>query len=276
MGQDADPVQLPHKGVDGPGAAKGGQHRRPVPVKEGPAAAALQAQPLLQQLAEGRGEHLPAVPGPLDAGQGHRPGIPCKVQLQPGSPLLCLLRGDPPLQQLGVEELPQHRQALLVPAAQELQVLPLGALGVQPLPEPFQHGGKLRGADGLQDVLKDVHLDGLLGVLKIIKAGKDHKPGRRQPPGEDAAKLQPVQKGHFNVGEDHVGGEGLGQLQGLLAVFGLPHQGEAQALPVHLPADSHPDVLLVVHQQHPVPFHNLPSLQYDKFSPEKQDRGAHF
>lgn len=81
---------------------------------------------------------------------------------------------------------------------------------------------------------------------------------------------------HFNVGEDHVGGEGLGQLQGLLAVFGLPHQGEAQALPVHLPANSHPDVLLVVHQQHPVPFHNLPSLQYDKFSPEKQDRGAHF
>ena len=70
-----------------------------------------------------------------------------------------------------------------------------------------------------------------------------------------AAQLQPVHKGHFDVGEHHVGVELLRQLQGLLPVARLPHQDKPQAGPVDLTADAHPDLLLVVGQQNPVFLH---------------------
>ena len=165
------------------------------------------------------------------------------------------LPADAPVQQTGEEQPPQHRQALLIPAAQLLGVAPLGPLRVQLGMELFQHARQLHGVDGLQNIFRHVHLDGLLGVLKVVKAGKHHEFGRRQPARQDAAKLQAVHKGHLDIREHHVGLEGLGQLQGVPPVFRLAHQGEPQARPVHLLADAYPDVLLVVHQQHPVQFH---------------------
>ena len=47
----------------------------------------------------------------------------------------------------------------------------------------------------------------------------------------------------------------LRQFQSVLTVGGLPHQRESQPQPVHFPADTLADILLVIYQQHPVQFH---------------------
>ena len=188
-------------------------------------------------------------------GEGRRPGAPAQVQVQPGRPVVDLPGRDASLQQVGIKQLPQDRQALLIAAAQDLQVLALGPLGIQLVPQLAQYLGQFGGVDGLEDILRHVHADGLLGIFKVVKAGEHHELGGRQPLGQDAAQLQAVHEGHLDIGEHHVGPELLGQLQRVLAVFRLPHQGEAQSRPVHFPADAHPDILLVVHQEHTIGVH---------------------
>ena len=113
--------------------------------------------------------------------------------------------GHPAVQQPGEKEAAQQGEALLIPLPQLLGVPALRPLRVQLAVEPLQHGGELRGVDGLEDILRDIHLNGLLGVLEIVKAGKDHEFGRRQPLRQDAAQLQAVHKGHLDVREHHVG-----------------------------------------------------------------------
>ena len=199
---------------------------------------------------------------------------------------------------------PLHRKAALPVVLQDKLLGPLhgasggiGALAADKPPDPQAalqaplpqslRGGEIPGLDGAGKALaKD------LGKVQPAPPGKAEQTGEQlqeekvplprprpdspEAAGEDAAEFQPVQKGHLDVGEDHVGTEGIGQFQSLLAVFRLPHQGEAQPLPVHLPADPHPDVLLVVHKQHPVQVHSHPPYSMTIFPVKSKTRGRTF
>ena len=81
--------------------------------------------------------------------QGSGPGPLRKLNFIAGGPLPNLLRPNLPVQQAGIEQLPQHGQALLIPPAQGLHIPPLHALLVQLLPQPGQHLCQLGGVDGL-------------------------------------------------------------------------------------------------------------------------------
>ena len=230
-----------------------GQQRHRLLVQKGTADAPRQGEILLKELLHGEGEQLPPLLGRVDMDQGRRERRTGEVHIVPGRQLLRPVH--PALQQPGEKEAAQHRQTLLIAIPQGLLVLPLRPFGVQLLLELLQHRRKLRGVDGLEDVLRDVHPHRLLGVLKIVKAGEHHELGPRQPLGQNAAQLQPVHKGHLDIRQDHVRLHGLRQFQGVPAVFRLAHQFKSQAAPVHFPTDAHPDVLLVIHQQHLIEAH---------------------
>ena len=119
----------------------------------------------------------------------------------------------------------------------------------------MQNAGQLLGIDGLENVFRHIHLQRLLDVVKGIEAGKHHEFGGGQPLGQDAAQLQPVHKGHFDIGENQIGAQAFRQLQGVLSVGRLPYQRKAQLVPFHFLADADPDILLVIHQQHPIQLH---------------------
>ena len=234
------------------------QQGRHVPVEHHPGGAARQGEVLFQKGLDGQQQQLvplPLVPRAVHMDQGGGPEALGQVDLIPGRPVLDLLRAELAAEKPGVEQLPQHRQALLVPSAQGLHVPPLQPLAVQLLPELLQHLPELRGVDGLQDILGHPHAHRLTGVFKVIEAGEDYQPGSGQGDPQPPAKLQAVQEGHLDVGEHHVGPELLRQLQGLLAVGRLSHQGKAQGGPVDFPADARADLLLVVGQQDPVFLH---------------------
>ena len=230
-----------------------GQQGHRLLIQEGTAHTSGQREIFLEELLHGEGEQLPPLLGGMDMDQGRRQRRAGEVHVVPGRQLLRPVH--PALQQPGEKEAAQYRQALLIALAQGLLVLPLRPLGVQLLLELLQHPGELCGVDGLEDILRDVHPHRLLGVLKIVKAGEHHKLGPRQPLGQNTAQLQPIHEGHFDIRQDHIRLHGLRQFQGVAAVFRLAHQFKSQTVPVHFPADSHPDVLLVVHQQHLIEAH---------------------
>ena len=188
--------------------------------------------------------------------QGGGPQAGAQLNLIPGGPVLDLLGRQLSPQQAGVEQLPEDGQALLIPAAEGLHIPPLQPLAVQLFPQAGQHLGQLGGVDGFQDILRHPHAHRLPGVLKVVKAGKNHQPRPGQGLAQAAAQLQPVHEGHFYVGEHHIGPQLLGQLQGLLPVARLPHQREAQGAPVDFQADAGADLLLIVRQQDAVLLHS--------------------
>ena len=205
--------------------------------------------------------------------QGRRPGTIRHVQFIPGGTVRHLVRANPSVQQAGVEQLPEYGQALLVPAAEGLHVPALHALLVQLLPQAGEYLPHLRGVDGLHDVLRNPHAHRLPGVLKVVKAGEHHQLGRRQGLAQPAAQLQAVHKGHLDVGQDHVGLELLGELQGLRPVLRLSHQGKAQAGPINFPADSGADLLLVVSQQHTVGLHGSSPFVFSQYTTSRLPLG---
>jgi hypothetical protein len=81
--------------------------------------------------------------------QGRGPQALGQVDLIPGRPVLDLLRAYLAAQEPGVEQLPQHGEALLIPPAQGLHVPALQPLAVQLVPELLQYLPELRGVDGL-------------------------------------------------------------------------------------------------------------------------------
>lgn len=183
-----------------------------------------------------------------------------QIDLIPGRTVLDLVGPDLAVQQTGVEQLPENRQALLIAAADGLHVPPLQPLFIQLILQLVQHAHQLRGVDGLQDVLGHIHADGLAGILKVIKTGEHHQLGRRQGLFQMAAQLQAVHKGHLDVSEHHIGPELFSQLQGLRPILRLSHQFKAQTGPVDLAADAHSDLFLIVGQQYTVRFHGCPSF----------------
>ena len=250
--QCTDPVQHADQVIDGKRFCQADDHRYPVVIQG--EAAPIRRQGFLQQLLDGQcGQGVSPVAA--DVGQSHRPFLALQVDVQMRRPFPLRSRLDVPVQQIGVEQLPQNRQVFRIAAAEKLHVPPLRPLPVQLVLQPPQHGGQFIGVDGLQNVLHHVHLDGLLGVLERIKTGKDHEPGRREPVCQNAAQLQPIHKRHLDVRQDHVRPQTLRQFQSVLTVGGLPHQRESQPQPVHFPADTLADILLVIYQQHPVQFH---------------------
>ena len=107
----------------------------------------------------------------------------------------------------------------------------------------------------LQHIVRNTDSNRSLGIFKIIITAQDQYLDIGEFLFYCLRKLQPVHKGHLDIRQDHVRLHGLRQFQGVPAVFRLAHQFKSQAAPVHFPTDAHPDVLLVVHQQHLIEAH---------------------
>ena len=134
----------------------------------------------------------------------------------------------------------------MVPAAETV------ILVVDFLVDDFQFGGKAVHGQRLEHVADDVVLDGLLGVLEIVKAAEkgDVHGGAYLPhlPGQ----LDARNKGHPDVGEQQVRLQLLHQLQCVQPVAGASRQMKAQRLPRDHGADSLPQFGLVIRNHHSV------------------------
>ena len=264
-GQSAQPLQLRHQRIELVRGFKPRQQGHRVVVEQGAQPAAGQLEVLLHKGAHRQKQQLVPLGALARGGQVHPhhrrgPGAGGQFQFVAGGPLAQLVRGDAPVQQAGEEQLPQHRQALLVAAAQSLHVPPLLALGLQLGAQARQHFLQFPGVHRLHDVFRDAHAHRLTGVFKVVKAGKHHQLRRGQLPPQPAAELQPVHEGHLDVGEHHVQADLLRQFQRLGAVFRLARQNEPLRRPVDLAADALADLRLVVCQKDPILFHPAPSL----------------
>ena len=150
LGQTGKPLQLLQQGIEPVLPVQVDQQGRHVPVEHHPGGAALQGKMLFQEGLDGQQQQLvPLSLVPVHMDQGGGPQALGQINLIPGRPVLDLLRADLTAEKPGVEQLPQHRQALFIPPAQGLHVPPLQPLAVQLVPEGFQHPGQLRGVDGL-------------------------------------------------------------------------------------------------------------------------------
>ena len=263
-GQCAGAVQSADQVIDGKGLRQADDGSDPIVVQK--ELAPVFRQGLLQQLLYGqRGQRITAAAA--DVGKGHRPFSPGKIDIQLRRPRPLRSRLHPSVQQVGVEQLPQHRQIFHITAAKQLHVPPFRTLPVQLCLQPPQYGGQLIGIDGLENVLRYIPPNGLLGILKIVKAGKNHKFRDRQKLCQAAAELQSIHKRHFDVGKDHIGKDLLRQFQRIPPVGGFSRQRKAKALPVHFPADTLADILFIVHQQHTVQLHSsAPSPFYTEYT----------
>ena len=128
------------------------QQGRHVLIEHHPGGAALQGKVLFQEGLDGEEEQLvplALVPRAVHVDQGGGPQALGQVDLIPGRPVLDLFRADLAAEKPGVKQLPQHRQALLIPAAQGLHVPALQPLPVQLAPEFLQHLDEFRGVDRL-------------------------------------------------------------------------------------------------------------------------------
>ena len=152
LGQAAEALQFFQKGVEPRLPVQVDQQGRHVPVEHHPGGAALQGEVLFQEGLDGQQQQLiplPLVPQAVHMDQGCGPQALGQVDLIPGRPVLDLLRAYLAAQEPGVEQLPQHGEALLVPPAQGLHVPALQPLAVQLVPELLQYLPELRGVDGL-------------------------------------------------------------------------------------------------------------------------------
>ena len=67
-----------------------------------------------------------------------------------------------------------------------------------------------------------------------------------------AAEGESVHIGHLDVGHHEIRTQAVCKLKGLLAVFRLPDQLEAETSPIDPASDSAADFLLVIDEQHAV------------------------
>ena len=108
---------------------------------------------------------------------GHPAAFRVQVDVKASGLGSLLARRNTAVQQTGIEKLLQNGQALRVLGAKKLHILALGTLPVQLILQPAQYGGELGGIDRLENVFRHIHLNGLLGVLEVVKAGEHDKLG---------------------------------------------------------------------------------------------------
>ena len=191
-------------------------------------------------------------------GQRNRPRAGADRDLVPGGALRDLIGRQVAVQQAGVKQLAQDGQALVIPPAQRFHVAALHALLVELVAQFDQHRGQLGGVDRLEDVLGHPHAHRLTRVFEIVKARENNKLGSREGLLEPPAQLQPVHKGHFDVGQHHIGTKLFGQLKGHFTVVRLADQIKAKAVPVDFAADAGADLFLIIGQQDTIAVHPIP------------------
>ena len=99
--------------------------------------------------------------------------------------------------------------------------------------DDFQLGRNAVNGQRLEHIADDVVLDGLLGVLEIVKAAqKGNVHGGADLP-HLPGQLDAGDERHTDVGQQQVGLQLFHQLQGVQPVAGAAHQAEPQLLPGH-------------------------------------------
>lgn len=181
---------------------------------------------------------------PLPDGQAEPVALPPDLLRRHGGP-----------EQLVEELLPQEGQAALIGLVEPVDVAPLLDLLIQGVFDPAEDVAELGCVHRLEDILHHVELDGLLGKLKLVEAGKDDEPHPGLPPGQLGPQLQPVHKGHLDVGEHHVQIQVLRLFQGVPPVFRVGDDLEPQGVPVDFSGDALADLRFVVHHHDVIETH---------------------
>ena len=131
-------------------------------------------------------------------------------------------------------------------------LLPLLLNSASCLLQGLDHAGP---GDGLEQILIDVQLDGLLCVLKIVISGQDDDPRVRKFAVHQAAQGETVHERHFDVGDENIRTDSAHHGQGDFSVGGFPGEDKAVLLPGDHVADALPDDALIFHNKHFDRFH---------------------
>ena len=101
-------------------------------------------------------------------------------------------------------------------------------------------------------------MNGLLGVFKLIKAGKEKNPDCRKFLFQSSGKFQSIHVGHLDIRHHDIRLIFLSHLQCLHAVRCTPYNMKAKGLPVDLLQNHLCYFFFIVHQKDTVLFHCFP------------------
>ena len=138
---------------------------------------------------------------------------------------------------------------------EHLEIFLLLPLLLNPAACLFQGLDHVGAGDGLEQILIDVQLDGLLRVLKIVISGQDDDPRVRKFAVHQAAQGEPVHERHFDVGDENIRTDSAHHGQGDFSVGGFPGEDKAVLFPRNHIPDSLPDDALIFHNKHFDRFH---------------------
>ena len=131
------------------------------------------------------------------------------------------------------QHFPEHGQAFPKVGLQPVHVAPPGEGLVQAVFGVPQHGLKLLGGNGLEQIAHDLDFNGLPGVLKVIVPAENQKLGGRGKLPYPSAQGQPVHQRHANIRHQQIRLQLFAQLECLHAVARFSHHGKAQFFKGH-------------------------------------------
>ncbi|CDB30920.1 unknown [Firmicutes bacterium CAG:137] len=201
-------------------------------------------------------------------------GIVPKSRFKPGCPHLRLLPRQIASNEGAQVLLPQQGKALFIGSCQPGDVSPLSDFFIQRFPHPGKNLGQFLGIHRLQNILHHIELNGLLGILKFVKAGENNQLHAGVGPHQVFAHGKAIHKRHFNICEHHIQRHRLRLLQGVLSVFRFQYHLEAQSLPVQLPNHGLPDLLLIIYNHNSIAPHGSASAFLDSFIIQIISRGC--
>ena len=131
-------------------------------------------------------------------------------------------------------------------------LLPLLLNSASGLLQRLDHAGP---GDGLEQILIDVQLNGLLRIFKVVISGQDDDPGVRKLAVHQAAQGETVHERHFDVGDENIRTDSAHHGQGDFTVRGFSGEHKAVLFPRNHIPDSLPDDALIFHNKYFDRFH---------------------
>ena len=138
----------------------------------------------------------------------------------------------------------QHLVCQHGPAVKPLPVVPARKLRRQVLQQLI----KLLRADGLEQIIVDMVPDGLLRIGKLAEAGQHDDDRVRKFLIDVPRQLQPVDKGHTDIRDDHIRQHGFELFKRLTAIFKDMGRRKAEFVPIGVLCHGLPDKHFVLYK----------------------------
>ena len=138
----------------------------------------------------------------------------------------------------------QHLVCQHGPAVKPLPVVPARKLRRQVLQQLI----KLLRADGLEQIIVDMVPDGLLRIGKLAEAGQHDDDRVRKFLIDVPRQLQPVDKGHTDIRDDHIRQHGFELFKRLTAIFKDMGRRKAEFVPIGVLCHGLPDKHFILYK----------------------------